>query len=453
MRKLLAISLALLPAFVQSAYADQNLIDIYQIALNRDPALASAISSNLAAQEKQRQGLALLLPTITANSNANHSDAEVGYLGGRSPFSPGQQSFETFSYGVNLNQPVFRMQSFLQYAQSKIQVTQADKQLILSQQDLMTRTAQAYFDVLLSQDKIDLINAQKAAINRQLEQAKANFDAGTATITDVNDAQAKYDLTLAQEIAALNDFEVKKRAMQSITGEVPQKLATVSQDLKITLVEPTDMEKWVEIAEQNNLELIIQQQNLELATKEVSKQQAGHLPTMDLVASYNDTRASGSFNGFGTDIQSSNFGVQVQIPLYQGGATSSKIREAVANKTKAEDDVETARRKADLDTRQAYLNLTGGVAQVKAYEQALSSSQSQLDSTNLAYEVGVRTSVDVLNAQQQYFSAKRDLLQSRYVYLLSIVKLKQAAGVLNELDLNDINSRLVRAAVESSPIN
>lgn len=445
MRKFLVLSLAILPALIQTAYADQNLMDIYQIALTRDPALASAMNANRAAQEKVVQGQALLLPTITASSNANHTDAEVAYLGGRSPFSPGRQSFDTFSYGVNLNQPLFRMQSYLQYAQSKIQVTQADKQLMAAQQDLVSRTAQSYFDILLAQDKIDLINAQKAAINRQLEQAKANFEAGTSTITDVNDAQAKFDLVLAQEIAALNEFEVKKRAMQSIIGDVPQKLATVSQDLKVTPIEPLDMDKWVEIAEQNNLELIIQQQTLELATKEVDKQRAGHLPTLDLVSSYTDTRAGGSVNGFGTDIQNTTFGVQLQVPLFQGGATNSKVREAVANKMRAEEDVEVARRKADLETRQAYLNMTGSVAQVKAYEQALNSTQSQLDSTNLAYEVGVRTSVDVLNAQQQYFSAKRDLLQSRYNYLLSVIKLKSASGVLTEADLNNINGRLVSA--------
>jgi len=206
--------------------------------------------------------------------------------------------------------------------------------------------------------------------------------------------------------------------------------------------EQSDMETWVQIAEQNSLALSIQQQALAIAIQEVERQNAGHLPTLDAVGGYTDSRANGGANGFGSDLQNATIGVQLQIPIYQGGLVSSKVREAVANKQKAMDDVEVARRQADLDTRQAYLNLASSVAQVKAYEQALLSSQSQLDSTNLGYEVGIRTSVDVLNAQQQYYSAKRDLLQARYTYLLSTLKLKSATGLLSEGDLVNINQQL-----------
>lgn len=436
------VSVAILSGPLQAAAAQQNLLDIYQLALSHDPTWASARSANIAAQEKLEQGKALYRPTVTINANASHSDTDARYSGG-SVFRGGRQSFNTSEYGVNINQPLFRKQISAQYEQAKFQVTQADKQLLLAQQNLMLRTAQAYFDVLLAQDKIELINAQKSAINRQLEQAKANFDVGTATITDVNEAQARYDLTVAQEIAAINDLEVKKRTIQSVIGEMPQKLTTARADLKTTSPQPVDMETWVEIAEQNNLTLSIQQQAFEIASKEVERQNAGHLPTLDAVGSYNSTYADGGAYGFGSDLQNTTIGLQLQIPIYQGGAVSSKVREAVANKQKALEDVEVARRQAALDTRQAYLNLASSIAQVSAYEQALTSSQSQLDSTNLGYEVGVRTSVDVLNAQQQLYSAKRDLLQARYTYLLSILKLKSATGLINEADLADINQRLV----------
>ena len=440
----LILALALLPGLSQAAEPQQSLVDIYQLAVERDPTWSAARNANLAAQEKLEQGKALYRPTVTFSSNASRTESDIRYLSGNNPFrTGGPQSFDTFGYGINVNQPILRMQNYLQYQQSKVQVSQADKQLILAQQNLILRTSQAYFDVLLAQDKIDLINAQKAAINRQLEQAKANFELGNATITDVNEAQARYDLTTAQEIAALNEFEVKKRTVQSVIGEMPKKLAPARSDLKTTLPEPNNMDKWVELAMQSNLNLSIQQQNLELATQEVDKQNAGHYPTLDAVGSYTDTRASGGINGFGTDLQSGVIGLQLAIPLYQGGATSSRIREAVANKQKAQDDVEAARRQADLDTREAYLNLTGSVAQVQAFEQALNSSQSQVDSTTLGYEVGVRNSVDVLNAQQQLFSAKRDLLQARYTYLLSTLKLKSAIGMLNEGDLAEINQRLL----------
>jgi len=299
--------------------------------------------------------------------------------------------------------------------------------------------------IAITQDKIELINAQKSAINRQLEQAKANFEVGTATITDVNEAQARYDLTIAQEIAYINEFEIKKHAVQSIIGKLPQNLASARADLKTSLPEPNDMGKWVEIAEQNNLELNISQQNFEFASKEVTRANAGHLPTLDAVGSYTSSYADGSANGFGNDLQNTTIGLRLQIPIYQGGAVSSRAREAVANKQKAQEDVEVARRQAELDTRQAYLSVASGVAQVKANEQALASSQSQLDSTNLGYEVGVRTSVDVLNAQQQFYSTKRDLLQSRYNYLLSTIKLKSAIGQLSEADLAVVNQQLTTA--------
>ena len=440
---IISLAFSALAALPTQAADTQNLLDIYQQALNRDPTWASARSGNLAAQEKLEQGRALYKPTVTFNSNANHSETDIKYNGAGTIFrNGGRESFESYGYGVNVSQPIYRKQISTQYEQAKSQVSQADKQLALAQQQLMLRTAQAYFDVLLAQDKIDLINAQKAAINRQFEQAKANFDVGTATITDVNEAQARYDLTLAQEIAAINDLEVKKRAVQSIIGDLPQRLATANAEIKPTMPEQGDMEAWVEIAEQNSLALSIQQQALAIATQEVERQNAGHLPTFDAVGGYTDNRANGGPNGFGSDLQNATIGVQLQIPIYQGGLINSRVREAVANKQKAMDDVEVARRQADLDTRQAYLNLASSVAQVKAYEQALTSSQSQLDSTNLGYEVGIRTSVDVLNAQQQYYSAKRDLLEARYTYLLSTLKLKSATGLLNEADLASINQQL-----------
>ncbi len=420
----------------------QNLIDIYQQALTSDPTWASALSGNRAAQEKLAQGKALYRPTITFNSSAQRSETDVQYIGSTIFRNGGRQSFETVGYGVNITQPLFRRDISAQYEQAKIQVTQADKELALAQQDLILRTAQAYFDVLLAQDKIDLINAQKAAISEQLEQAKANFDVGTSTITDVNEAQARFDLTTAQEIAAINELEIRKRAVQAIIGELPKRLATVRGEIKPGATPERDMESWVQLAEENSLALSIQQQVLEFATQEVQRQNAGHMPVLDAVGGYTDNRANGGVNGFGSDLQNATIGVQLQIPIYQGGAISSRVREAVANRQRAMDDLEAARRKADLDTRQAYLNLASSIAQVRAYEQALASSQSQVESTKLGYEVGVRNSVDVLNAQQQYYTALRDLLQSRYTYLLSTLRLKSASGLLSDSDLTIINQQL-----------
>jgi len=443
-RKLLVIVLFALPAAIaQAAGGTENLIELYQEALSNDPRWAAARSANTAAQEFSVQGRAQLLPTVSAQAGASHDDTHIKYTGTGTVFrNGGPESWDSSSYGLNVSQPIFDMTKFVGYQQSKVEVTLADKQLILAQQDLMVRATQAYFDVLLAQDKIDLVGAQKSAIVRQLEQAKANFEVGTATITDVNDAQARYDLTVAREISYINELEVKKRAVQAVIGRMPQTLASVRTDLKTTLPDPDDMEKWVEIALQNNLDLNIKQQTFEIASQEVTKANAGHLPTLNAVGSYSSVYANGGANGFGNDLQDTTIGLRLQIPIYQGGYVSSKAREAVANKEKAQDDVETARRKAEFDTRAAYLDVTTGVAEVKANEQAVASSQAQVDSTKLAYDVGIRTTVDVLNAEQQYFVSKRDLLESRYTYLTNIIKLKAATGLLSEADLAEINQKL-----------
>ncbi len=449
-KKLIFTSLCSFVFFAANAYAadisasqdkTQSLVDIYQQALSHDPTLASALSANQAAQELIEQGKALYRPTVNFNAEANQIGSDIRYLNST---PPGNSNFHTYKFGVDARQPIYRKQNLVQMDQAVTQVSQADKQLYLSQQSLILRTTQVYFEVLIAQDKIDLIIAQKAAILSQLDQAKATFEVGTATITDVNEAQARYDLVLAQENAAVNEYEIAKRSVQAITGDIPQKLAQVKANIKTNAI-IQGMDKWLEVAEQNNLNIQIQQDTLKYSEQEIERANAGHLPTLDAVASYSDNYASGSVSvfGAGNQLKTGSIGLQLQIPLYQGGATTSRVRQAVLNKQKALNDVEFARRQAELETQRAYLNLNTSIAQVKAYEQALISSQSQVDSTKLGYEVGVRTSVDVLNAQQQFFSAKRDLLQSRYNYLVNIIRLKAASGVVAELDLADINQQLI----------
>ena len=420
----------------------ESLLDIYQQALAHDPTLASALSANQAAQEIIEQGKALYRPTINFNAETNAVQSDIRYIS--STRDPSKSNFENYKYGVDARQPIYRKQNLIQIEQAATQVSQADKQLHLSQQALILRTTQAYFDVLIAQDKIDLIDAQKTAISSQLEQAKANFEVGTVTITDVNEAQARYDLTVAQEIAAVNEYQIAKHLLQAITGQFPPKLATVKADIKTNNLAQS-MDGWLEVAAQNNLTIQIQQDIAKFSEQEIERFKAGHLPTLDAVASYTDSYANGSASAFstGNELKTGAIGLQLQIPLYQGGATSSFVRQAALNKQKAQDDVEIARRQTELDTQRAYLNLSTTIAQVKALDQALISSQSQLDSTKLGYEVGVRTTVDVLNAQQQLFSAKRDLLQARYNYLVNIIRLKAASGVVAEADLLDINQQLV----------
>ena len=433
---------ACLTAGMSADLKAQSLIDIYHLALAHDPTLASALNANQAAQEIIQQSKALYRPVVNFNASANAATTNISFIGAGVPFHGGNQSFGVYQVGIEAQQPIYRKQNLVAMDQAKTQVSLADKQLNLTQQNLILRTSLAYFDVLQTQDKIELLKAQKTAIAKQLEQAKANFDAGTLTITDVNEAQARFDLVVAQEIAALNDHQIALRAVQVITGEIPQKLATIRPTLKPNTLEQS-LDKWLEVGAENDLNIQILQESAKYAEQEIERANAGHLPTLDAVANVSENYATSSYYGFGNDLKIGSIGLQLQVPLYQGGANSSRVRQAIFNKQKALSDVDAARRQMEQETQRAYLNLTTSIAQLKAYEQALVSSQSQLDSSKVGYDVGSRTSVDLLNAQQQLFSAKRDLLQARYAYLVNIIKLKAASGIIVESDLDDINEQLV----------
>jgi len=418
-----------------------DLVEVYRDAQSQDAAFASAQAAYRAGQEKLPQGRALLLPTVSLGGNTNYNDVDTQYRSTVLGLSSGAHSYNSNGYTLSLNQPLYRKQNLAQYQESKSLVSQAEAQFAIARQDLVLRVAQAYFDVLLAQDNVSLSGAQKAAIAEQLAQAKRNFEVGTATITDTHEAQARFDLTTAQEIAAQNDLEVKRSALQRIVAKVPEKLSPLGEKLPLKLPEPNDMEQWVANAEKENLQLRVQRAALDIAAQEVERNRGGRYPTLDLVASYGSNSASGGSFG-GTDTTSKVIGLQLNVPVYQGGALTSKVREAKAYQEKARQDAEDARRQVDLQTRQAFLGVNSGAAQVRALEQALISNQSSLDSTKLGLEVGVRTGVDVLNAQQQLYSARRDLAQARYNYILSQLKLRAAVGTLGEPDLAQVNEWL-----------
>jgi outer membrane protein len=416
------------------------LLGVYREAQLQDAVYAGAKASYIAAQERLPQSRALLLPNVNFAAGTNYNDVHTEYK--TNVFPSGQRDFYDYNYGVTVTQPLYRRQNNATYEQARIQVRQAENQLTASAQDLMTRVAQAYFDVLLARANLSTIRSQKTAVAEQLEQAKRNFIVGTATITDSREAQARYDLVVAQELAAENDLEVRMRALEQITGKPVGELAGLSLPVTLNPPDPVDMNAWVEQAYQSSLQVALAQQGLEIAAREVDKSQAGHYPTLDAVGSLTQNYASSSAQGIGSDVQALVIGLQLNIPLYQGGAISSRVREAVANQERARQELENARRTVALQTRQAYLGVTSGLGQVKALEQAVASTQLQLESTKLGQEVGVRTAVDVLNADQQLAAARRDFAQAIYSTILNQLKLKAAVGKLTEADLADVNALL-----------
>ncbi len=434
------ISVTLAAALAAPAHAD-DLLDIYRAAQSQDAVFAAARAAQQAGQEKLTQGRSLLLPSVTLTANSTYNNIDTQYMGA-TVFPSGEKRYNSHGYGVTLVQPLFREQNWAMYNQSELQVAISEEQFKAAQQDIILRTAQAYFDVLIAQDTVQLTAAQKDAIAQQLEQAKRNFEVGTATITDTYEAQARYDLILAQELAAANNLEVKRRDLQQlINADVPA-LNVLGGAFKLVSPEPADAQKWVETAQHNNVQVRMAEAAYQLAEEEVARNRGGHLPTVDLVANYSKNTSNGSSFGVGSDVRSTSVGVQLNMPLFQGGATQSKWREADANREKARQDLENARRSVAVQTQQAYLGVVTGIAQVQALEQALKSSESLLSASKLGQEVGVRTSLDVLNAQQQMYATRRDLYQAKYNYLVSQLRLKAAAGSLEEGDLAQVNQAL-----------
>jgi outer membrane protein len=426
----------------------EDLFQVYRDAQRYDAVYAAARHTLAAGRERLPQGRALLLPSLALQGNATRQRSDTESNDPPNIFQPNPSSLrypDSVGYTLTFTQPLFRWQNWLQYVQADHQVAQAEAAFGQASQDLAVRVAQAYFEALAAQDTLALVRAQKVAIAEQLAQAKRNFEVGTATITDTHEAQARFDLINAQELATQNDLENRRRALQLLTGKEYTDIRPLRTDIKLPPPNPDNMAAWVELAEKQNFAVLIQQAGAEIAALDARRASAGHLPTLDIVATHGQTRQIHSPSETSrTDVSTTTLGVQLAMPLFQGGTIDSREREAAAIALRAKEDLENARRSAALATRQAYLAVSSGIAQIAALEQALVSSQSALDSNRLGYEVGVRINIDVLNAQQQLFSTRRDLAVARYNTITNHLRLKAAAGALREEDLEEVNRALTR---------
>ena len=417
----------------------QNLTQVYQDARAYDAQYAAARYALQAGLEKLPQGRALVLPTLNLSASVVQTYLDSEFRGPTTQ-PAGQRDYRTDGYTFTLTQPLYRPQNLAQYNQGELQAKQAGSVFGQATQELIVRVAVAYFEMLGAQDSLRLVRGQKAAIAEQLAQAKRNFEVGTATITDTHEAQARYDLSQAQEISALNDVEARRRALQLLTGKVYETLKPLRSDIKLSPPNPNNMQAWVDLAEKQSYPVLVQQLSTEVAGQEARRNRAAHYPTLDAVATYGQGLQTGSqLSTIGSDTTIGTIGLQLAWPLYQGGGISSREREAAANYERSKQDLENARRGAALTARQSYLAVLAGVAQVRAFEQALVSSRSALDSNRLGYEVGVRINIDVLNAQQQVFSTERDLLAARYNTIANTLRLKAAGGGLRDEDVEEVN--------------
>ena len=442
------VSILPLAAAVALAYATQasaaDLLQIYRDAKNNDSVYTSARYSLEAGRERIPQGNALVLPTLNFTGSITQSD---NHLIQRSPTAnqPVNRNFSIGIWTLTFNSPLYRPANVLQKEQAEFQVTQAEATFGQATQDFAVRVAQAYFDVLNSENQLAFIRAQKAAITEQLAQARRNFDVGTATITDTNEAQARFDLSVSQEIAALNDLELRNQILQQIVGKAPDSLTPLRSSFKMPSPEPARMDDWVDAAQKQAYAVRIAEASTEIAQRDVERNRAGNYPTVDLVATVSNNASGGSAsnaNGAGSDTRAGTLGIQFAIPLYSGGSISSRIRESLATLEKSRSDLENSKRQAALNARQSFVGVTNGIAQIRALEQAVTSSETALASNKVGYDVGVRINIDVLNSQQQLFSTKRDLARARYDTIMNGLRLKAAAGSLTDEDIEAVNRYL-----------
>ena len=437
-RRLSALAAALLIGLPGLAVA-QSLQELYDAARAFDATYLAAKALAASAEYRAAQSEALARPSLVATAGVGTNQTD--------PPGSGIKGTHTLSGALNGRYPIFNRANGATIEQARKSLVSAQADLDTAEQDLIVRVAQAYFDVLAAQDALSATRANKAATAEQLASAKRNFEVGTATITDTREAQARFDLGTFQELAAENDLRTKRLALDTVVGRPDVTPRPLLLPATLPPPMPANPEEWVTVADQQHPNIRRARVGLEVARLETTKARAGDLPTVDAVASLGAADNRGSLptasRSAGTSAVAS-LGVQMNWPLYTGGATQNRIKETLLLEEKSRNDLEAARRGVVQGTRAAYFGVQSGLSQVKALEAAESSSKLALEATQLGYKVGVRVNLDVLNAQLQLFTTQRDLAKARYDVLVGGLRLRQASGQLLPADVDAVNRLLAR---------
>ncbi|HCA27165.1 MAG TPA: type I secretion protein TolC [Betaproteobacteria bacterium] len=428
-------AIAILPA------RGANLLDIYHLAQNNDPTFRAARYTLAAAQEKIPQARAGLLPNLSMNGGKNRTRATSTFTDTPTV----RRSVDAWTWTLKLTQPLFRMQKVFAYKESKFQVRQARAQFAQAEQALILRVAQAYFGVVTAQETISAAKAQLQATRAQFAQAKRGFRDGTHAITDMYEAQSRMALAHSQLVSARDALEIKRAALEKIVGPISAPLDRLRPAIAVPQPQPDVPRPWIAQSQENNPAVQAQRAALAAAEAEVSKNRAAHLPTLDWSVSYGKNNTSGNIanpTDYATRSKSIQTGVQLNIPIYAGGAINARIAEAMANEYKAQAELEAARRQAGADARQAYAGIENGLSKIKALDSAVTSSKSAVKGNRIGFKLGIRMNINVLNAEKQLYTARRDLAKARYGALFQGLKLKAAAGILAASDLQALDSLL-----------
>ena len=444
-----------------SGASAENLLDIYRQALLTDPGIREAIANREAELQKKPQARGLLLPQIDANaswSDTNSEGKRINSFGGQNQLTIFDNDTDGWSWDVQLSQTLFRWDQWVTLKKADKQVAKAEADYMAAQQDLIVRVASTYFDVLGAQKTLESEQAAKEAIGRQLEQAKKRFEVGLIAITDVQEAQSGYDQAVAAEIVAKRNLANSKELLREIVGRFDSNLQAPKQEIPLLSPVPADEEQWVETAIRKNPNALSAELDAEIARDDKRVAKSGFYPTVDLIASYTDLNIDGtgtatgqnttSTGPIGTDSQDEQIEVRFSLPIFAGGNTSAKVKEATYRQRAARERFEKAVRQTKRETRDAYLGVISEISRVKALKQALSSAETALKATEAGYDVGTRTTVDVLDARRQVFLADVNYARSRYDYIVNTLKLKQAAGSLSARDIAEVNDWLELAAAQ-----
>jgi len=459
-----------------------SLMQIYEKALRSDPLVREAEANMLATQEGKPIARGALLPQVNGRMNFNRGAAD----GNTSTFFGGVQSerivdsrdTDAQNWNLELRQSVFRWDQWVRLSQSDKQSAQADVDYQSAQQDLVIRVADAYFSVLAAEDTLTSEQAAKEAIGRQLEQAQKRFEVGLIAITDVQEAQAAYDQALAAEILAKRVLANQQELLRAIIDEAPPRLAQPVDNLPLEMPDPPDENQWVDLAMQQNRNLISSQIGVEIAKDDVNLARTGHYPTLDFVASRNnqdnegfsrspcvnplgcpnpqdptitDPQGTIQRNPTGTDLDTDSLSLQLAVPIFSGGSTSARVQQAVYLHRASRERLERTARETERQTRDAYLGVISDISRVQSLKQAFESAKTALKATEAGYDVGTRTTVDVLDARRRVFIAETVYLRSRYDYLINSLRLKQAAGTLTTDDIAQIDGLLIAGNAEAAP--
>jgi len=422
---------------VATSVQAESLMEIYNLALDNDPKFLGSGALLEANMEGENQSLSSLLPTLSGSYNNSYSRSGNSQSISTNFF--GSSESKSDSLGLNLNASIYNYSTWVSYDQAQKRTEQAKVRYKADEQDLIVRVAQVYLDVLGAKDNLTFAEAEQEAIKQELEQTKQRYDVGLIAITDVHEAQARFDQSEADRIRAQNRLDNAHEALREVTGTYTNNLNTLNKDIPLVSPEPARIDDWVQVARESNLNVVAANMDVYLAQQDIKRRFGGHLPSVGLTASYSDSTTDPAGNVVNTDSYSVQAGITVSVPIFSGGLTNSQVKEGEALYKKATFDLESAMRGTIRTTRSSYLGVEASISGIKALQQSVVSQESALEATQAGFEVGTRTIVDVLLSTRSLYSARSSLATARYDYILAILKLKQAAGILTRDDLIEVN--------------